>query len=133
MDTSETYVLMCREAEKILDVAPICMTDTGRFRIICQDDDVWYRQGAVFNNEGFCTNDAELVWLPRQDQLQDMLPFPVGKFNDNFWTALDELRNWGFETKFVGYIPTSMEQLWLAFVMREKYNKEWNGKDWIEA
>ena len=24
----------------------------------------------------------------------------------------------------------SMEQLWLMFVMKEKYNKEWNGKDW---
>jgi len=24
-----------------------------------------------------------------------------------------------------------MEQLWLAFVMKEKHNKTWNGKDWI--
>jgi len=28
---------------------------------------------------------------------------------------------------------TSMEQLWLAFVMNEKYNKVWNGKDWMKV
>ncbi len=26
---------------------------------------------------------------------------------------------------------TSMEQLWLAFVMKEKYNKVWDGEEWI--
>ena len=27
-------------------------------------------------------------------------------------------------------LTSSMEQLWLAFVMSEKYNKIWNGKEW---
>ena len=27
---------------------------------------------------------------------------------------------------------TSMEQLWLAFVMKKKYNKIWNGKGWVK-
>jgi len=40
--------------------------------------------------------------------------------------------------KFVGYCicgmhrHDSMEQLWLAFVMKEKYNKIWNGENWIK-
>ena len=25
----------------------------------------------------------------------------------------------------------TMEQLWLVFVMHEKYNKEWSGEEWI--
>lgn len=25
----------------------------------------------------------------------------------------------------------SMEQLWLAFVMKELYNKQWDGEKWI--
>ena len=25
----------------------------------------------------------------------------------------------------------SMEQLWMAFYMKEKYNKVWNGEKWI--
>lgn len=28
---------------------------------------------------------------------------------------------------------TSMEQLWLAFVMKEKYNKTWDGNEWKEG
>ena len=28
---------------------------------------------------------------------------------------------------------SSMEQLWLAFVMKSKYNKTWNGEDWINV
>ena len=26
----------------------------------------------------------------------------------------------------------SLEQLWLAFVMKEKYNKTWDGESWIQ-
>ena len=29
-------------------------------------------------------------------------------------------------------ITWSMEQLWLAFVMKENYNKVWSGNDWIK-
>ena len=28
---------------------------------------------------------------------------------------------------------TSMEQLWLAFVMKERYSKLWNGEEWIKS
>ena len=51
-----------------------------------------------------------LVWLPRQDQLQEMVE------KDNFSVK-----------------ATSMEQLWLAFVMKEKYNKQWNGEGWVDG
>jgi len=30
-------------------------------------------------------------------------------------------------------IFNSMEQLWLAFVMKEKFDKVWNGEDWEGA
>ena len=31
------------------------------------------------------------------------------------------------------YPSASMEQLWLAFVMKEKYNKTWNGESWVNV
>jgi hypothetical protein len=31
------------------------------------------------------------------------------------------------------YDEASPEQLWLAFVMKEKYNKVWNGEDWVKV
>ena len=27
---------------------------------------------------------------------------------------------------------SSFEQLWLVFVMKEKYGKTWNGQDWVK-
>ncbi len=29
------------------------------------------------------------------------------------------------------YFAKNMEILWLMFIMKEKYNKKWNGKEWI--
>lgn len=29
-------------------------------------------------------------------------------------------------------VPAKMEQLWLAFVLKKKYNKVWDGKEWVE-
>lgn len=73
----------------------------------------WYRKG-------------ELVWLPRQDQLQGMM----GKY----WRT----QNLRFYCDV--FAPTdkyyckfdSMEQLWLGFAMHELHEKQWNGKRWIK-
>jgi hypothetical protein len=34
--------------------------------------------------------------------------------------------------KFAENRQDSFNELWLAFVMKEKYNKIWNGKDWVK-
>jgi len=65
----------------------------------------------------------ECVWLPRQDQLQDMIDKPLANLTKRFY---DYLKTTGFEVNL-----NSMEQLWLAFVMHEKYQKKWGGQDWI--
>lgn len=84
-----------------------------------------------YNEEGYFVDLREVptaIWLPRQDESQDMIVKVVdyetaaileSKFH-KFLVWLDE---WDF---------ISMEQLWLAFVMKEKYNKVWDGKEWIK-
>jgi len=75
------------------------------------------------------------IWLPRQDQLQDML----GQLSTETWAVL-QLVDWATEyshhyqdTVYTEYAIQfkSMEQLWLAFVMKEKYNKIWDGDTWV--
>ena len=62
------------------------------------------------------------VWLPRQDQLQEM----VG----GSWVGqLTELWH-GTTTDYWAQFK-SWEQAWLAFVMHEKHNKHWNGEEWV--
>jgi len=68
----------------------------------------------------------QVVWIPRQDQLQDILNYELSdliyKFKD--WNCASGFE-WMSDNKF-----TSMEQLWLAFVMYEKYIKYWDGEKW---
>ena len=79
------------------------------------------------------------IWLPTQSQLQEMtdkkyfqsmvnyLIAMINKISGHSITCSGEpcFRQCYYD-KF-----TSMEQLWLAFVMKEKYNKTWDGSDWV--
>lgn len=86
-------------------------------------------------------NDKE-IWLPRQDQLQEMIEdldingsFVSGIIDKNsdtgdFLTKIDEaLYNYLNQLEKV-----SFEKLWLGFVMFHNYNKIWNStiKQWIQ-
>jgi len=69
-------------------------------------------------------NPTNEVWLPTQDQLQDMILKACDyettwDLIDGFHRYLIWIDDWDF---------TSLEQLWLAYVMKAKYNKVWNEK-----
>ena len=68
------------------------------------------------------------VWLPRQDQLQGMFTL---RFIDSHYRLMREC--WEFALVSDGCKFASLEQLWLAFVMKEKHGKVWTGKSWEEA
>jgi len=63
-----------------------------------------------------------LIWLPRQDQLQEIL-------EGEYYFYFNRFHNFCSQN-YAKYL--SFEQLWLAFVMKEKYNKIWNGNDFIK-
>jgi hypothetical protein len=66
----------------------------------------------------------EMAWLPRQDQLQEMIGSEWRYIFSGFmwWYADADTRR----LEMIG----SIEQLWLAFMMKEKFNKVWNGEEW---
>ena len=76
-------------------------------------------------------------WFPlwEQDQLQQIL-------NEHF--QIPQPDTYALFTFFQSFIEDiyveksypcerlkTWEQLWLAFVMKEKFNKTWNGEDWV--
>lgn len=78
--------------------------------------------------------------LWEQDQLQEMIDSSPLYKQAQFMAML------GYKTSSFGGLGiyehpnppawcliASMEQLWLIFVMQEKYNKVWDGKDWIKG
>ena len=93
----------------------------------------------IFVKIGLGTYDVpyHMCWLPHQDQLQDMVD------DSHFYKLAKFMAMLGYKTSSHGglgvyehqnapryFLDASMEQLWLAFVMKEKYNKVWNGDEW---
>ena len=68
-----------------------------------------------------------LIWLPRQDQLQAMITTSTPKLLSEFYLAWIEWLK--IDSEIVGYC-NSLEQLWLAFMMKELYSKVWTGTEW---
>ena len=90
-----------------------------------------YELPLVGYDEGDGINYTLLVWLPRQDQLQEMIEKPED-FIGNWPVILTEkMLEWQKEEHYgIYHWGESFEQLWLAFVMKEKYNKVWDGEKW---
>jgi len=74
----------------------------------------------------------KIIWLPQQDQLQKIM------LRDTINNSLIALACWfscvALATTEASYFNRfdSMEQLWLAFVMKEKFGKVWDGEDWVK-
>jgi hypothetical protein len=66
------------------------------------------------------------IWLPRQDQLQDMVIDNFGTVRGKNAVSLMLLEFHFFMNSGVAF--PSAEQLWIAFVMKEKFNKQWNAE-----
>lgn len=162
MDTSETYIKMCEKAKGIQenwkptmgdwvmvrekvewDGYNLCV-DAGETTVVLGIEERNYSSGnpivgdvddIAFYPEcswkGFDdTPKKNLIWLPRQDQLQEMV-------KDKYKTLAELIlyfHAWAFPNAYTNLPnkPDSMEQLWLAFVMKEKYNKVRDGENWVK-
>ena len=126
MDTSEIYIKMCAKAEEIQTTKAQYFQSHGNFFA----DNItscptWLISCDICFN--LTKSPERFIWLPRQDQLQGMITIArnSGELLDLFVSFLLHA-----EPNYSKLY--SMEQLWLAFVMKEKYNKTWNGEDWIK-
>lgn len=84
---------------------------------------------AIVDNEikppiGPWIDKKNLIWLPKQDQLQDMV-----LKNINFAEKISFLHC--YLTRIKSDYINSIEQSWLSFLMSYNYNKEWDGEKWI--
>ncbi len=112
MDYGSVYILMCEKATEIQpERKPITFGD----KLFEWEDKLWSTGKS-----------GKAVWLPSQDQLQEMI--------DKGSSAFGQL------TRFFNFIDSNTllqrgtwtwEQLWLIYVMRWEYNKVWNHENWV--
>ncbi len=134
MDTSETYIKMCEKSVEItsehtLFEGDFYYWDNWRLGHPLLPNQV--EIGVDYHNWSgrVILKGGRYIWLPRQDQLQEII---ATHRNTNYTVRIiHEFVFWLDDTKIGYYENLSMEQLWLIFVMKEKYNKVWDGEDWI--
>jgi hypothetical protein len=117
MDTSEKYIEMCEKATEIQnDKKWWNMGDFIANALMPGDTDIKRLIMVADHNIGRM---PDLIWLPRQDQLQEMIKIPTDPFNG---VLLGKFYRWYNETKSPF---NTFEKHWLAFVMEKIFNKKW--------
>ena len=126
MDTSETYIKMCEKAEEIqAEWKPFNGDYIIQNNYFILPGELQQPVALHFCNDSKLLNfnRKDFIWLPRQDQLQEM----VKREDESNRASVRKFVDWCFSIKeLYGW---SMEQLWLAFVMK-KNNKTWDGEAW---
>jgi len=127
MDTSEIYIGMCN-CEEVQN----------------QDCGGLYKMGTPFGDVLFYTNDkkgcSDDVWLPRQDQIQEMWDdWPTiiimhhgGEYLIEMKPEGEAIDEKGFGEMFGKYYARSLEQAWLMLYMHQKHKKTWDKDKWVD-
>ena len=161
MDTTEVYARMSREAwgddesyvPQVGDYAIRYIETSNRVGLVSMNRDqgiehlYWH---TLDEEDGLTlrepqTSLSRLIPLYRQDQLQEMVFAGDVPLIHDLWEG--HPRKWivrvGVFSGFVRWVKgiadplypeqfTSMEQLWLAFVKKEKHGQVWDGEDWSQ-
>lgn len=145
MDNSKEYVDMCRKAVEVqrlwkAEVGDWFVTPIGKVDLF--DKSFYIKENFICDHdiiENELWERKKIYWLPRQDQLQGMVNISkifgfyglIETFN-KFSTG--KTCAFGSENQCIAHLKQfkSMEQVWLAYIMWGKYDKKWDGQDWIE-
>jgi hypothetical protein len=127
MDKSSNYIKMCESIEEIQEQ---WQPEFGDFYVSMSLGLTSPCQPIMSDLEKKVSylKTIKAVWLPRQDQLQEMvienyaMPWDLAIAFSNVLMS----ENASYFEKI-----DSMEKLWLAFVMLEKYKRKWNDGEWL--
>ena len=149
MDTTPKYVKMCEKAEEIQKIYQEIVLKSeirnNAYRKLLGWYVARYNENITpgysfiiqhYNIYGLVNWRDSLLgctWLPTQDQLQKM----VKMWNETETQLLQRFASYIDYSKgniTVEMDDWSLERLWLAFVMREKYGKHWDNEkeDWVK-
>ena len=121
MDKSETFIKMCEKATEIQE--HFSKDLAVRYR----PDNAGYLMDSNLNYLYRHKLGDTPIWLPRQDQLVEMFR---GWVHDSTPRKLVK-GLWDWIATTAPPSDYSMEQLWLCFLMYTRYEKKWNGEEWV--
>ena len=149
------YIKMCEKAEEIQEEHEWVSgdylageTELGK-RIIAPVIESWWYQSRYATYKVMGGDERHIlqkgaIWLPHQDQLQKMLTDYLCDKTKNYsimfllHKLVDSVNQSCLVTGKTKEEPyyylkfASMEQLWLAFVMKKSHNKLWVNGEWVK-
>jgi len=140
MDDLELYVKMC-DNEDIqglweFEDGDLYEANTKHGKIttsLCINCNVADSYGETYVNED--TREGKYIWLPKQDQLQKMIKrfatIQLMQFEEEYSMEVWKTQYQPINSKSYTIVANTREQLELKFVMKEKFNKQWNGEQWV--
>ena len=127
MDRSSKYIKMCEMAEEIQEQ---WQPDFGDFYVSMSLGITSSCQPIISDLEKKLSylKTIKAVWLPKQDQLQEM----VIENHATSWDLAIAFSNvlMGENTSYFEQFD-SMEKLWLTFIMLKKYTRKWKDGEWV--
>ena len=142
MDTSPEYILQCEKAEEIQEYS---RNGFGLIQLFILPENIdvltinQRQYSGIYSTYSWALDHSgnywlipptknPCIWLPRQDQLQKMLG-DIG-----LQTLTWQIHQFSESEYGSGItISGSMEQLWLTFAMKKKWNKVWDGENWVDG
>jgi len=85
----------------------------------------------AFYFAGFNEARKETVWLPTQEQLQCLITPKKPDWLLTIFSRFFMFKEVSSKDDYIKYF-SSIEQLYFAFVMIEKFGKKWDGSRWIK-
>lgn len=153
MDTSKEYVAMCAAAEEIQDYFSKKGNQKEKLIYYCSicediaflslsyyapDKGISWKLEEGIGTIPYCNlpNEGQkIIILPSQDQLQDVCPGPtifevLADFHVFVFGSSKMIRKGEVTiTKYASQFKTA-EQLWLAFLLFTRLQKQWTGNKW---
>ena len=110
----------------------LCGGKIDVFTEVCHCEDCNKFKTASGRNFIFPDEIMFVAWIPTQDQLQYI---SFGEYNAGQFVEATIRGMWAWWVDCMHIRKecsiTSMWQMWLCFVMHYKFNKVWNGADWV--
>ena len=140
MDKSRQYIQMCKTSKEIQS---LWLAKAGDFyvnsnnKVLCwipgPDHSPRIKHGFGIESQGKITRISPLTWLPKLDQLIYTAQLPkTGIRNISFIFYEWAKRPYGRQDEPVNRFFSSLEQMWLAFIMFKKFSKIWHDEMWID-
>lgn len=125
MDTSKEYVIMRIKAKDDLDWGQAAI---GLHRVIIYENDKYTICSDENANFFVLHSEYGLFQLERQDQLQEMMKIDY----QLVWHKNGKVEFWFTPENSRMEVVDSVEQGLLLAIMELKFNKVWDGKEWIK-